>query len=443
MTEPELPSAGGQHSELFDKLPTARGPQPERPTREEPAAGSRRAAREARLAAEARAASQTAEQRDASEEPAGHHLDSIFAAENHKPAPPPRRRRAWVVALIIVAVVIGGIAATGAWVWSVYGDRISDVMGWGEPKDYEAGIAEGEAVITIRQGDTGGPVSTALFEAGVTKTEGVFYDYLLAENPNAVFYPGVYQLQEKMTAAAAFAALEDPANKLENTVSIAEGSTVESSLPRIVDGVGLALEDVEQAVADPSAYGVEADSLEGWLFPAVYTFDPDATASDVIARMVQRTRESLSAASVPDADAQRILTIASIIQREGRTADFDKVSRVIQNRLDAGMKLQMDSTAQYGYGELHAGTVSTSEEAQNAENEWNTYYIDGLPKGPIANPNDAAIAAAMNPADGPWLYFVTINLNTGETQFSETYEEHQQGIDKWISWCRDNADAGC
>lgn len=490
MTEPDVSPEDARRNELFDNLPPAGGGTPARQSAEEPAAGSRRAAREARRAAEADSSREDsssatptnqmgadphagdaaagepfsddatrphpvtpqpeatrAEARPASapraNEPSEPDLHDLFAPEKHEAVAPPRRKRGWLVALIIVAVIFGGLAAGGAWVWNTYGDKISDVMGWGPPKDYEAGQAEGEALVTIRSGDTGSPVSTALFEAGVTKTDRVFYDYLIAENPSAVFYPGVYKLQQKMTAADAFAALEDPANKMENTVNIAEGSTVESSLPRIVEGVGIPLEDLEAAVADPSAYDVDADSLEGWLFPAVYQFDPDATAEDVIARMVERTREPLSNAGVPDADAQRILTIASIIQREGRTADFDKVSRVIQNRLDQGMKLQMDSTSQYGYGELHAGSVSTSKEAQNDPNEWNTYYVDGLPKGPIANPNDAAITAAMNPADGPWLYFVTINLNTGETQFSETYDEHQQGIDKWHAWCRENPDAGC
>jgi UPF0755 protein len=211
----------------------------------------------------------------------------------------------------------------------------------------------------------------------------------------------------------------------------------------MAESLGLPLADFEAAVKDPSAYGVDAQNLEGWLFPAVYTFDPEVTAVQVIQRMVDRTRQALTEAGVPDADAERVLTIASIIQREGRTDDFAKVSRVIQNRLDIDMKLQMDSTAQYGYGSLHEGVVSSSAEALADQNDWNTYVITGLPVTPIASPSFAAIDAAMHPADGPWLYFVTINLATGETQFSETYEEHQAGIEKWQAWCRDNPDAGC
>ena len=451
--------------ELFDNLPTAASRLPERSARDEPAPGSRRALRAAREnggasdpQTDAAAKTPPAESEPATaaepvptSEPAsaaepaadGNQLDDLFAPERHHPVPPKKRGRGCLVGLIIVLVLLGGIAAGGAWVYSTYQTKIDDLMGWGEPKDYEAGQATGEALVTIRKGDTGSAASTALFKAGVTKTDRVFYDYLVDENETATFYPGVYKLQKKMTAAAALKALENPESRMANTVRIPEGSTVESALPLIADGVGIALDDLTRAVGAPAQYGVQAKSLEGWLFPAVYTFDPGSTAQDVVARMVDRTRESLTKAGVPDADAQRVLTIASIIEREGRTPDFTKISRVIQNRLDDGMMLQMDSTAQYGYGELHAGKASTSEAAQHNDNPWNTYVITGLPETPISNPGDAAIDAAMHPADGPWLYFVTVNMATGETQFSTTYEEHQQGISKMRAWCKANPGSGC
>ncbi|MEJ1087505.1 endolytic transglycosylase MltG [Microbacterium sp. Mu-80] len=377
-------------------------------------------------------------------------LNELFAPEQHRAVPKKRRGAGCLIGLIIVLVVLGGIAAGGAWVWSQYGDKISDAMGWGEPKDYEAGMAEGEALVTIRTGDTGAMVSTSLYDAKVTKTDSVFYDYLIAEGKSVTFYPGVYALQQKMTAAAALEALEDPANRMENTVRVAEGGTVRATLPQIVDGVGIPLEELQAAVADPTVYGVQAETLEGWLFPAAYTFDPGATAEDVVKAMVDRTRESLAAAGVTDADAQRVLTIASIIQREGHTADFDKVSRVIANRLDPANDetrglLQMDSTAQYGYGLSHEGPVSSWpwESVVGDQNPWNTYAHAGLPASPIANPSDAAIKAAQNPADGPWFYFVTVNLDTGKTVFSETYAEQQAAEAEYSKWCEANPESGC
>ncbi|MGJ0388214.1 endolytic transglycosylase MltG [Microbacterium sp. CGR1] len=379
----------------------------------------------------------------------GGRLEDLFHAHTDddsgsRPPKKKKRRTGCLVALIIVLAVIGGIVGTGFWAWNTYGDKISDALGWGEPADWEPGIASGEVLVTIQEGDTGSPVSTALHEAGVTRTDEVFYDYLVKENIAVTFYPGIYRMQEKMTAEAALEALQDPANKLENSASVGEGATIESSLPGMAESLGMPIEDLQAAVdADPATYGVTAQTLEGWLFPAVYTFDPGVTATQVIQRMVDRTKESLDAAGVPAEDAQRVLTIASIIQREGLTADFPKVSRVIQNRLDIDMKLQMDSTAQYGYGSLHEGVVSSSAEALEDPNDWNTYVHTGLPITPIASPSDAAIDAAMHPADGPWLYFVTINLATGETQFSVTYEEHLQGVEKWEKWCQENPDGGC
>lgn len=383
---------------------------------------------------------------------AGGRLEDLFHAhpeDDHGKRPTAKkkkkkRRTGCLVALVIVLAVIGGIVGTGVWAWNAYGDKISDALGWGDPKDWEPGLATGEVLVTIHEGDTGSPVSTALYDAGVTRTEDVFYDYLVSENIAVTFYPGIYSLQEKMTAEAALEALQDPENKRENSAGVGEGATIESSLPDMAESLGMPIEELQAAVdADPATYGVTAQSLEGWLFPAVYTFDPEVTATQVVQRMVDRTKEALTEAGVPAEDAQRVLTIASIIQREGLTADFPKVSRVIENRLDIDMKLQMDSTAQYGYGSLHEGVVSSSAEALEDDNPWNTYVHTGLPVTPIASPSYAAIDAAMHPADGPWLYFVTTNLATGETQFSVTYEEHLQGVEKWEQWCQENPDGGC
>jgi UPF0755 protein len=268
----------------------------------------------------------------------------------------------------------------------------------------------------------------------------------------------VFKMQKQMTSAAALAALLDPANKLENSAQLREGLSLEQSLPLLAEGTGIPIEDFQAAVADPSVYGVAVDAaivaaggqpLEGWLFPATYTFDPGVTATDVIARLVDRTVQSLDDAGVPVEDRQRVLTIASIIQREARyEADMQKVSTVIVNRLKPNNQetfglLQMDSTAQYGYGEMHDGTVSTSTEAQTDDNPWNTYVVTGLPIGPISNPGDAAIDAAMHPAEGDWLYFVTVNLNTGETVFTSNINDHNRAVAQWQAWCADNPDAGC
>ena len=365
-------------------------------------------------------------------------LSDLYAEGPRRPGRRRPRRGAWIV-LVIVLLLAGGAVAGGWYLWSTYEHQIRGVLGWEQPRDYEPGEATGEALVTISSGDTGGDISQSLFDAGVTRTPDAFYRYLIDTDQNPPFEPGLFSLQQRMTSEAALKAILDPANRLENTVLLREGLTVAQSLPILAETLSIPLADFEAAVADPSKYGVAAPSLEGWLFPATYIFEPEDSATDVIQTLVDRAVQSLDAASVPAADRQRILTIASIIQREARQhEDFYKVSRVIQNRLDISMLLQMDSTAQYGAGQLGDGSVSTSEEAQLADNPWNTYVREGLPAGPIANPGDDAIDAAMHPADGPWIYFVTVDQVTGETVFSQTYEEHERGVQQFQQWCSDH-----
>lgn len=386
--------------------------------------------------------------------PAAGTLDALFTGElsthdvGHVPSRHDRDRRksriaTWVV-LIVILAIIGGIGAAGAWVWNTYETQIRSVMGWEEPKDYEPGEATGEVLVTIVAGDTGSTISETLHDAGVTKTSSAFYDHLIATAQNPNFQPGVYALQERMTSEAALARILDPESKRQNAAQLPEGLTLDQSLQTLADSTALPIEEFQAAAADPAAYGVAAADLEGWLFPATYQFDPGVAPADMIRTMVDRTVESLDSAGVPVERRQEILTIASIVQREARLSDdFYKVSRVIQNRLADGMRLQMDSTAQFGYDEMHDGTASSSAAALEDDNAWNTYVRDGLPVGPIANPGDVAIDAAMNPAEGPWRYFVTWNMDTGETIFSETFEQHEAGIARWNEWCEANDNRGC
>lgn len=487
---PDTPPNDDEFADLFSKLPT---PRDKAPTSGEGASvpPSRRAAREAAAAANAahdtppsepaapiaapvsaRTAEQSVEEAAeprpaataASSEPSAaeaapvhQQLDALFSGDadsdrgrgkSHDRDRRKSRIAGWVIFGVILAI-LGGIVGGGFYVWNTYEDKIRTFMGWEEPKDYEDGIAGGDATVTIVTGDTGSTISTSLFQAGVTKTDTAFYDYLIKTGQNPDFQPGVYTLKQKMSSAAALKALEDPSSRRSNTAQLPEGLTMGSTLTRLADGTGIPLADLQAAVADPSQYGVSATTLEGWLFPATYTFDPGTTAQQVIKTLVDRTVASLEKAGVPTDQRERILTVASIIQREARfTGDFYKVSRVIENRLDPNNEethglLQMDSTAQYGYNEINKGTASSSAEALANDNPWNTYLHPGLPIGPIANPGDLAIDAAMHPADGPWLYFVTVNLDTGETIFSTTYAEHEKAVAQWQQWCAANDSADC
>lgn len=457
---PETPPNDDEFADLSGTPPTPRRTSPgstESGASGAPTPQSRREARQAAAAPRVSAEIPPADTPTVPTPPVDHQLEALFAAEERSEREHAKRidrdRRksriaGWVVFGVVLAI-IGGLVGGGFVVWNTYEGKIRAFMGWEEPKDFEDGIAGGDASVTIVTGDTGSTISTTLFSAGVTKTDSAFYDYLIKTGQNPDFQPGVYALKQKMSSAAALKALEDPANRRANTAQLPEGLTMASTLTRLSDGTGIPLADLQAAAATPSQYGVNAKTLEGWLFPATYTFDPGTTAPQVIRTLVERTVTSLDKAGVPADQRERILTVASIIQREARfTADFYKVSRVIENRLDPNNDethglLQMDSTAQYGYNEINKGTASSSAEALTNDNPWNTYLHPGLPIGPIANPGDLAIDAAMHPADGPWLYFVTVNLDTGETVFSTTYAEHEKAVKQWQQWCAANDSADC
>ncbi len=357
---------------------------------------------------------------------------------------PRRTGRRIVVSLIVAALLLGGLAGGGAYLWSQFGDRISLALGW-TSNDYE-GEGTGETVVVITEGEIGEDIAASLEEADVVKTSEAFYELLLAQEPAVEFLPGSYRLRLQMSSEAALEALQDPANRLELTAMIPEGHTVEQTLEIVSAGGGIPLEELQQAAQDPAAFGLPegVTSLEGWLFPATYEFEEDTTGAEAVARLVEEQQRVLDEFGVAEADRQRVLNIAAMIQREGgRVEDFGKVSRVIQNRLEQGMRLQMDSTAQYGMGQHDDGSVWSTDEALADDNPWNTYVHEGLPAGPIANPGRDAIAAALNPEPGDWLYFVAINLDTGESAFSTTQEEHDAAVARLNEWCTANPGRGC
>jgi UPF0755 protein len=169
---------------------------------------------------------------------------------------------------------------------------------------------------------------------------------------------------------------------------------------------------------------------EGYLFPATYPLDAKASPESLLAFMVTTANKKFNGGQVT-AGAQRnamnvyqAVTIASIVQAEAATkTDMGKVARVVFNRLERGMPLQMDSTINYA---LNRSTLDTSAKDTRLDNPYNSYQRMGLPPTPIANPGEEAMRAAINPTPGDWLYFVTVK--PGDTRFTASYEEHQKNV---------------
>jgi UPF0755 protein len=130
-----------------------------------------------------------------------------------------------------------------------------------------------------------------------------------------------------------------------------------------------------------------------------------------------------------------VIIMASIIEKEVAPIDQAKAARVLLNRLAAPMRLQLDSTLNY---ELDSNTIILTSEQLQADSPYNTYTNDGLPPGPISNPSEAAINAVLNPEDGNWLYWVTVNLDTKETKFSESNSEFLTHKQEFLRWYNQN-----
>jgi UPF0755 protein len=346
-----------------------------------------------------------------------------------EPVAPRRSRKPWIVVGASVAL----LGLVGAVVVSLFASGF-----FAPPSDDYSGDGSGEVLFTISEGEIGDQIANNLVSSGVIKSFDPFYALLLSETPQPVFLPGVYALREKMSAQSALNALLDPGNRVENKVVIPEGTILSTALTLISDSLSLPMEDVTAAASDVTSYGlpVEATTLEGFVYPATYTFNPGVTARDVLGRMVGESLATLDSLGVPAEDRWRTIVMASIIQRESGSSETDyKVSRVFQNRIDQGMTLGSDVTTCYGAGLVGKDCIYiTQEQLDDASNLYNTRLLPGLPIGPISNPGRVAMDAARNPTEGPWLFFVTVNLETGETIFSETVEEHEAAAAQYEEW---------
>ncbi|GAB2549097.1 endolytic transglycosylase MltG [Brachybacterium huguangmaarense] len=343
-------------------------------------------------------------------------------------------------ALLVIVVLLGvGVGGYMGYRWltsasSSSQDEASEFPGpGGDP-----------VTIEVSPGDTGGDIASTLVDAGVIKSSGPFTTAFAANPDAATISPGTYTLKKEMTSSDALTLLLDPASRAGTRVTIPEGMRMSAIFQRLSDATGVPVADFEAAAQDYRALGVPenpANSAEGYLWPGTYDFKEDATATDILSAMAAQMQTELTERGVAPEDQHRILTIASIEQKEARSSDdFGKVARTIDNRLqgvgEAGgrpMNLQLDSTVAY-FSNIES--ISTTNAQRQTDSPYNTYLHPGLPIGPISNPGGAAIDAAINPPEGPWLYWVTVNTDTGETKFATTKAEHDANVQQWKEWAR-------
>ena len=340
-----------------------------------------------------------------------------------------KRRRLIALSTVIVLILGLGLAAYAN--RSVFRAAIDQLQGNDFP-----GPGVSEVQFKVESGDNGEVISQRLFKAGIVKNARTTYQYILDRNPT--FYPGVFSLRKEMSSAEAVKILSNPDAAVLTRVTINEGWRASVIFSTLSKATGLKLSEFQALFEKPEVFGLDSKllNIEGYLFPATYSFEPNLTAKEILQIMVDRMQQELVSLKVPTDRIHEVIILASVVEKEVRFPDdFYKAARVFQNRLDINMALQSDATVSYGVG---GNTFTTSKADRSDKNRYNTYLYPGLPIGPISSPGSRAIDAVMNPADGKWLYFVSVNLETGETVFTETYEQHLKAVSQWLKWMREN-----
>lgn len=318
---------------------------------------------------------------------------------------------------------------------------VGNNFGWFERRDYRG---EGNDAVnyTIQEGATVEQVGIDLANEDIVANAGHFIDTFNETHQGEFIQPGDYEMRRQMSSEAAVRVLMeegDPAHY----AAVANTLRMDATFEVLSESTGIPVSEFENAAEDTDQYGIpeEFPSIEGYLHPGEYRFPLDATPQEILQEMVDRTKETLADNDVSDDDAFRVLTVASIVEFEGVPDIYPDVAGAIYNRVDrpddeTNGYLQSDATVAYGLGEQTYEI--TDEEKQDAENLYNTFAHQGLPVGPIGSPGDSSIDAAANPASNDYYYWVTVDLDTGETKFATNYADHEDNVDEYQSWCSDN-----
>lgn len=337
-----------------------------------------------------------------------------------------RRRRsklamAGAAAVLALAVAVGGLV----------------LRSYMFPPDFDGG-GSGEVEIVIEDGETGTEVGDTLVEAGVVASTRAFTNALGAEE----LAPGTYRLRSEMSAESAVGLLLDPETRAETKVTVREGLRSTQILDLLAEETSIEREELQAAYENHEALELPEyaeEGPEGYLYPDTYTIMPDAEAEDLLVKMVDRFKQTADEVGLEERAAEagmtpnEVMANAAIIQAEsGSVEDMSKVARVVYNRLDAGIELGMDSTCFYVIDEYGiALTGDQLQQCQESDSDYATYGREGLPAGPFVSPGKNALNAALDPADGDWLYFVATDPEEGVTEFAETHEEFERLKDKF------------
>jgi UPF0755 protein len=287
--------------------------------------------------------------------------------------------------------------------------------------DFAPGEATGEVRIEVANGETGSEIARKLEAAGVVKSSLAFFRVAVADERSSRIAPGEHLIERSIPAKEALEQLLDP-KRIPNLIIVRDGTRISEVVESLID-FGLSEVDVARAMksaAPPEIF--KTRSIEGFLYPAQYSFNKDIDAKRVIAAMLEKfewATKNIEWSNSSELSPFEILTVASLVETEGTPDVFGKVSRVIYNRLEKRMPLQFDSTVHYALN--RRGEIRVSLEDIKVRSKYNTFIYPGLPPGPIGSPTVSAIKAALQPEAGDWIYFVTVKPN--DTRFTSSYDQ--------------------
>jgi len=310
---------------------------------------------------------------------------------------------------------------------------VREVRGASSAPDFSCNAeSSGEVNIEIFKGQTGSSIAAVLATNKVVKSAESFFREAVSDPRSSRISPGTHRVDMGLCASEALEQLLDPKRTV-GLISIVEGMWVSEVIPQLIKA-GFSSADVQGAlktVKKPDGFS----QLEGLLFPAQYSFAKGTTAKSAIESMVNRAQQAMLDVGFFSSDQkftpQQLLVIASLVQAEGKSQDFEKISQVIRNRLKIGMPLQFDSTVHYV--KKSRGNIFLSTQSTLITSSYNTYRRYGLPPGPINNPGEAAMRAAIAPQAGDWLYFITVapsdtRFTSDVNQFSVWKIEYKKNL---------------
>jgi UPF0755 protein len=354
---------------------------------------------------------------------------SLFARARKPATPPPPRepkkkrpRRAGLASLsgVLSFVLVGVFVGLAAFVGVLVAER-------------KAGPLTEDKTVLLTREDDDGPIADQLEKAGVIENATLFYLMTVLDGQRSALKRGEYAFK----AGLSMREVEDMLahhRVVRHKLSVPEGLTSEQIVQRLRDD-------------DMLAGDIKETPREGSLYPDTYVFERGESRQALLDHMGVEQKRIVNeiwqkkSPDLPIKSSGELVTLASIVEKEtGKADERPKVAGVFVNRLQKHMKLQSDPTIVYGlvFGKGTLGHSITKAELQEAT-PYNTYYIDGLPPGPICNPGRAAMEAVANPARTRDLFFVADG--TGGHAFAETIDQHTKNVAHWRQIEKDAKDA--